>query len=253
MRLLRLLDGSFALPAHPTIGEDGDGGSGGTTPPASGSGTPPAGSTDGQQTPPAGGNQSGWRPPASEEEFNDIIERRLGRERGSLARKLEAAGFSNAKIDEVIEAAKAKREVDRQSQSAVEAAQTDLAQAQQALASLNARLRSYEIRDAVTEYLREKHPDYVGRERYIVPIIELDGVTDDDGLTKAVKKAADLFVKDNPIATAGAPGSTPGADRSGATGDATKRQLVGGIAQAMMGSGPMRLRTPLGLDANGRT
>lgn len=247
MRLLRLLDGSWAPITDLTIDGDGGESGGGTTPPPAT--TPPVGSgtggTDGQQ------QQSGWRPPASQEELDAIIERRLGRERGSLDKALQAAGFS--KLDDAIAAAKAQRDLDAKNKSEVERAQTALTQTQQQAAALAARLRGYEIRDAIGDYLREKHPDYLGRERYIAAIIELGDNADDEALTKAVKKAADQFVKDNPLAPSGAPGSTPGADRSNSGGDATKRQLVQGLAGAMMSAGPMRGRSPLLPETNGRT
>lgn len=68
--------------------------------------------------------------------------------------------------------------------------------------------RRLEIRGDLTDYLAEKHPDYVKCAKYVLPLLAFDLKTDAESLRKQMKEVADQYVKDNPRAVgAGAPPS----------------------------------------------
>jgi hypothetical protein len=79
-------------------------------------------------------------------------------------------------------------------------------------AELAAENRTLKTRIALGDHLAAKHPEYVARAKYILPLIP--GDVADDGLAKAVEDAAAEFVKDNPIQAKGAAGA-PAAAREG--------------------------------------
>ena len=72
-------------------------------------------------------------------------------------------------------------------------------------------LRSTMIGMTLRDYLAEKHPEYVAKAKYMVPFIEMDEKADAEAMLKAVQKAADAWVTDNPLAprTPGGPAHQP--------------------------------------------
>jgi hypothetical protein len=74
-------------------------------------------------------------------------------------------------------------------------------------AELAAENRTLKTRIALGDHLAAKHPEYVARAKYILPLIP--GDVTDDGLAKAVEDAAAEFVKDNPTQPKGAAGAPP--------------------------------------------
>jgi hypothetical protein len=74
-------------------------------------------------------------------------------------------------------------------------------------AELAAENRTLKTRIALGDHLAAKHPEYVARAKYILPLIPAD--TADDALAKAVEDAAAEFVKDNAVQPKGAAGAPP--------------------------------------------
>jgi hypothetical protein len=65
-------------------------------------------------------------------------------------------------------------------------------------ANLRLLTRRSDVRDSIRDYLAEHHKEYVGVEKYILPLIDFDLKTDPAEIAKRVKAAADQYVKDNP-------------------------------------------------------
>jgi hypothetical protein len=55
-----------------------------------------------------------------------------------------------------------------------------------------------EVRDRIRDKLAADHPEYVGAEKYILPLVEFDADTAPEELTKRLGAAVAAFVKDNP-------------------------------------------------------
>lgn len=77
------------------------------------------------------------------------------------------------------------------------------------LAAENRRLR---VTNDLRDHLADKHPDYIGVAKYILPTIPAD--TKDGDLAAAIEKAAAEYVKDNPRAAKGGSGGAPAAPSS---------------------------------------
>jgi hypothetical protein len=66
--------------------------------------------------------------------------------------------------------------------------------------------------------LAEKHPDYVGAAKWILPAVEFDATTTPETLAKRIEEAAAAYAKDNPRGPkpgAGAPPSPTGGRTAG--------------------------------------
>jgi Skp family chaperone for outer membrane proteins len=74
-------------------------------------------------------------------------------------------------------------------------------------AELAAENRTLKTELALGKHLALKHPDYVGKARWSLPLIPAD--TADDAIADAVTKAADEFIKDNAVQPKGAAGAPP--------------------------------------------
>jgi superfamily II DNA/RNA helicase len=71
-------------------------------------------------------------------------------------------------------------------------------------ARLKADLRRGQVKEQIREYLDGHHKGYAGAEKWILPTVEFDAETAAEDVTKRVKAAADLYVKDNPRPSGGA-------------------------------------------------
>lgn len=86
---------------------------------------------------------------------------------------------------------------------------------------LAAENRTLRVSSALRDHLAEKHPEYVGTAKYILPLVPADA--DGDELAKAIESAAEQYVKDNPRQPkSGGGGAQP----------ATQRVAGRGIAQS---------------------
>jgi hypothetical protein len=161
--------------------------------------------------PPAGGGGGGGAPPKAnkppedqpkkleltEEEIESRINARLDAERRKAEDKVKRereeadrkAAEEQGKFKELADAERAKRE------------------------AAEAENRTLKTRIALGDHLAAKHPEYVGRAKYILPLIPAD--TADDQLAKAVETAAAEFVKDNPVQPKGSAGAPPSPRGSG--------------------------------------
>lgn len=61
---------------------------------------------------------------------------------------------------------------------------------------LAAEVRTLRVAATLRDHLAEKHPEYVGTAKYILPLVPADA--DGDELAKAIESAAEQYVKDNP-------------------------------------------------------
>jgi Skp family chaperone for outer membrane proteins len=89
-------------------------------------------------------------------------------------------------------------------------------------ANLRLLTRRSDVRDSIRDYLAEHHKEYVGVEKYILPLVDFDLKTDPAEIAKRVKAAADQYVKDNPrggssgvIPARGAGNKIPASEASG--------------------------------------
>lgn len=124
-------------------------------------------------------------------ELDAQIEAALAGER----QKAEAAAKRKADED--------KRKADEEQGKWKELSETE----QKRNAELAAENRTLKTRIALGDHLAAKHPEYVGKARYILPLIPAD--TADDQLAKAVELAAAEFVRDNPVQAKGSAGAPP--------------------------------------------
>lgn len=75
-----------------------------------------------------------------------------------------------------------------------------------------AKVKASERREALRDYLTEKHPDYASVAKYILPLIPAD--VEGEALTKSIAQIASDYVKDNPRTQKGSVGAPP-AQRQG--------------------------------------
>jgi hypothetical protein len=127
----------------------------------------------------------------TEDELNAKVEAALTAER----QKADAAAKRKADED--------KRKADEEQGKWKELADTEKTRN----AELAAENRTLKTRIALGDHLAAKHPDYVARAKYILPLIPAD--TADDGLAKAVEDAAAEFVTANPTQPKGSAGAPP--------------------------------------------
>lgn len=74
------------------------------------------------------------------------------------------------------------------------------------IGTLKMEIRKRDASLQLRDYLAEKHSDYIGVAKYIIPTIEFSADTEDAELETRIKAAADQYVKDNPrAAQRGAP------------------------------------------------
>ena len=78
--------------------------------------------------------------------------------------------------------------------------------------------RRNEVREQVRSYLSEHHKDYVGTEKYILPLIDFALDTAAEDITKRIKATADTYVKDNPRGRPAPPPPPPGGKHGGGGG-----------------------------------
>jgi membrane protein involved in colicin uptake len=156
--------------------DDDKGGAGGTT-------TPPPDDKGGKK-----GDEPKMVP---ESELQSRIDAALAAER----QKADAAAKRKADED--------KRKADEEQGKWKELSETE----QKRNAELAAENRTLKTRIALGDHLAAKHPEYVARAKYILPLIPAD--TADENLAKAVEDAAAEFVTANPTQPKGAAGAPP--------------------------------------------
>jgi hypothetical protein len=138
-------------------------------------------------------------PPANDPDKLTLTQAELdGQIQAALAterQKAEAAAKRKADED--------KRKADEEQGKWKELSETE----QKRNAELAAENRTLKTRIALGDHLAAKHPDYVGKARWILPLVPAD--TADDALADAVTKASDEFIKDNAVQPKGAAGAPP--------------------------------------------
>jgi hypothetical protein len=139
------------------------------------------------------------KPPASWDEiFKHPRFKELTEKAGAAAKRLKE--YEDAKAAAEEEGAKKRGEFEKL-----------LAKEQGEHAKTRMQLRTTRIGTILRDYLAEKHPEYVAKAKYINPFIEADEKADDEAIAKAVQKAADAWVTDNPVAprAPGGPAAQP--------------------------------------------
>jgi hypothetical protein len=126
-----------------------------------------------------------------------------------LEARLEAA--RKAERDSAAEAARKKKEEDDRKAAEEEGRYKDLLESEKGTsAGLRSEISALKLSIALRDHLAEKHPDYTGVAKYILPTIPAD--TKEADFAKAVETAATQYVTDNPREKkggAGAPAKQP--------------------------------------------
>lgn len=213
--------GGATSSAQPTQGAGGTSAAQTTTPDAAAGGTTPAG-----QTPPVGDATSGQEPKFTQADVDRIIAERLDR----VTKKY-------GDLDALKTAAEKLTELEKQQMTAQQRAEVERDEALKKAQAAEEKARARSIQLALTTLLSKEHPQYIGREKYIVPLIDIKPDADDDAIVKAVTAAVKQFVQDVPLAPDGAAGnreaggSPPGQRRNGSSnsgggGDAVKKLIA---------------------------
>jgi hypothetical protein len=157
----------------------------------------------------AGGAGGGAADPAKEKPKDDdkvtLTKAQLDKQKADAVQ----AALDAKKAEDEAAAKKAKEEADRKAaeqkgehqklyeaeKAAREKAEADKKAAEDAAAL---KLKNKDADIALRDFLTDKHPDYVKSAPYIRPLITVTADTKDEDLKKAIEKAAEQFVKDNP-------------------------------------------------------
>jgi hypothetical protein len=196
-----------------------------TTPDAAAGGTTPAGQTP-ATTPPVGEATGGQESKTfTQADVDRIITERLDR----VTKKYGDLDTLKSKAEKADELEKAQMTAQQRAEAERDEA-TKRAVAAEELA------RSRTIQLALTTLLSKDHPQYLGREKYIVPLIDIKPDADDDAIVASVTAAVKQFVQDVPLAPQNgggnreAGGSPPGERRNGSPNnggsDATKKLIA---------------------------
>jgi hypothetical protein len=152
---------------------------------------------------PQGGGGGTTSPPAKPE---DKGPKKIELTDDELQAKIDAA--LTAERQKADAAAKRKADEDKRKADEEQGKWKELSETEQKRnAELAAENRTLKTRIALGDHLASKHPDYVARAKYILPLIP--GDVTDDGLAKAVEDAAAEFVTANPTQPKGSAGAPP--------------------------------------------
>jgi hypothetical protein len=112
------------------------------------------------------------------------------------------------------------------------------------VAELEAELFRRDAERELLAYLGDKHPSYMGKVRWLWPVLatDLKGDMDPDAVKAVVKKVADDYVKDNPMASQNGNGGAPGAAGKGAGDKAPRDPLAnfGGLKEYLDRRAPVQ-------------
>jgi hypothetical protein len=147
------------------------------------------------------------------------------------AKEAADARYTDADLADRLKAERAKWEADAKARADADKAKADEASAREqgkwkeladkATAERDAaRTEAARVRaeNALHRHLAEKHPDYVGAAKWILPAVEFDATTTPETLAKRIEEAAAAYAKDNPRGPkpgAGAPPSPTGGRTAG--------------------------------------
>lgn len=125
----------------------------------------------------------------TEDELNERIESAKKSERDALAEKQKKADEDRQRKEDE-EKGNFKKLADEEKSKREEA--------EREREQMKLELKKRDVQEDIRAYLKDKHSDYIGAEKWILPHIEFDAATAKEDITKRVKAAADQYVADNP-------------------------------------------------------
>lgn len=155
---------------------------------------------------------------------DELTQRIAAATEAALNKERETAAQKAQREKEEAEREKAEKDGEYQKLAEADRKRAEAAERDRDEARLTAKRADVNIQ--LRDYLAEKHAEYVGVAKYIMPLVEFDLKTDAKELEKRISAAADQYVKDNPRKPAGGSPGAPGRNQHMAKSGGTVQQRI---------------------------